>query len=258
MRIISKSLFILLLLGFYSMPVQAHQLWINMTDYTPSIWQHPKYAPEPRAKTIAYFGWGHKYPVADFPDKKYLETMYQFEPDGSKIEIKPGESGFRAVEIEMKTKGARIFTASVNPGFYQEIKGKKDFFELRYEMYCKALVSTGEIIGNPFKKAIGHKVEIIPLQNPNKIKPGEKLSIKVLLNNKPAPDFNIKAIPMYSGTGESEETKTDKSGKSEISINKYYGPWLITASRTDPSTGALKKKCNSFFYTATMTFAVEK
>ncbi len=238
--------------------VQAHELWINMTDYTPDLWQHPKYAPTPRAKTIAYFGWGHKYPVADLLGKKYLETMAQVEPDGTRKEITVGESGFRAVEIKMESEGPRVFAAKVIPGFYDKIEGKEDFYKMRYEMYAKALVSVGKTKGNPFAKPVGHEVEIIPETNPNTLKPGDKLSVQVLAGGKPAEDFSIKAIPMYSGTGEVEKTETDADGKATVTIKPYYGPWLITAAKMEPATGEFAEKCEQFFKLATMTFGVKK
>jgi hypothetical protein len=61
----------------------AHTMWINLTDYTPKIWSHPKYAPTPRAKTVAYFGWGDRYPVADLLSEKYLGCVFLFQPDGT-------------------------------------------------------------------------------------------------------------------------------------------------------------------------------
>ncbi len=239
-------------------PVQAHELWINMTDYTPKIWQHPKYAPTPRAKTIAYFGWGHKYPVADLLGKKYLETMTQTDADGTKKEITVGESGFRAVELKMENEGPRVFTAKVHPGFYQKVKGKEDFYKMRYEMYAKALVSVGEMKKDSFSKPVGQQVEIIPETNPNMLKPGDTLAIKVLAEGKPAKDFSVKAVPMYSGTGEKEEVKTDADGKAVITIKPYYGPWLIAASKMEPATGEFAKKCEQFFKLSTMTFGITK
>ncbi len=258
MKTMLRFLGVLLVAAMLAVPVQAHELWINMTDYSPNLWQHPKYAPTPRAKTVAYFGWGHKYPAADLLDKKYLETMVQVEPDGTRKEITVGEGGFRAVEIKMHTKGARIFAAKVNPGFYQEVKGKKDFYKMRYEMYAKALVNVGELEDNPFSKPVGHGVEIIPAKNPNALKPGDTLSVTVLSGGKPAKDFNIKAIPMYSGTGEVEKLKTDANGKAVVTIKPFYGPWLITASKMEPATEEFKDKCEEFFKLATMTFGVKK
>ncbi len=84
------------------------------------------------------------------------------------------------------------------------------------------------------------------------------LSVTVLSDGKPAKDFTIKAIPMYSGTGEVEKVKTDAEGKAVVTIKSFYGPWLIAASKMEPATGEFTKKCEQFFKLATMTFGVKK
>lgn len=246
----STRFFSFLILGLMlTASVHSHELWINMTNYKTKLWQHPQYAPTPRAKTIAYFGWGHTYPVGDFLKKDYLDTITQIEPDGSRLEVKVGDSGFRAVEITMNTDGPRIFAAEVEPGFHAD---------MYYEMFAKALVGVGEIKGNPYSKPVGQGVEIIPSKNPNELKPGDTLSIKVLEGGKPAKDYEIKAIPMFSGTGEVEKVTTGKSGKAVINIKPYYGPWIITASTMVPAEGELAKKCKNHYKLATLTFAVSK
>ncbi len=258
MKTIGRPLVFFLFIMMYSASGHAHELWINMTDYTPKLWQHPKYAPTPRAKTIAYFGWGHTYPVADFLDKKYLKTMIQIEPDGTTKEITLGESGFRAVEIKMESEGPRVFAAEVTPGFYQKVEGKEDFYKMRYEMYAKALVSVGKMEGKSFSRPVGHQVEIVPEINPNTLKPGDTLSVQVLSAGKPAKEFDIKAIPMYSGTEEVEKAQTDADGKAVVTIKPYYGPWLITASKLEPATEEFAEKCEQLFKLCTLTFAVTK
>lgn len=52
------KMFALIVLGICLLTPRAwsHDLWLNMTDYTPALWQHPKYALTPRAKTVVYFG----------------------------------------------------------------------------------------------------------------------------------------------------------------------------------------------------------
>lgn len=254
---IFRFILALLVAILLSAPVQAHELWINMTEYAPKLFQHPKYAPTPQAKIVAYFGWGHKYPVKDMLGKELLDTMTQIEPNGKKKEITVGETGFRAVGIKMESEGPRVFTAQVHPGFYQEVEGQKDFYNMRYEMYAKALVSVGEAKKNDFTKAVGQRVEIVPAANPNILKIGEKLTVQVLFDGKPAKDFNLKAIPMFAMGEGIEKTKTDGKGKATVAIN-HAGPWLIAASNMEPATGKFAKQCKNFFYLSTMTFGVQK
>ncbi len=240
-----------------SAPVQAHELWINMTEYAPKLFQHPKYAPTPQAKIVAYFGWGHKYPVNDMLDKKYLDKLTMIEPGGKKKEIAVGEGGFRAVEIKMESEGPRVFTAQVHPGFYQPVEGQKDFYNMRYEMYAKALVSVGAAKKNDFIKAVGQRVEIVPATNPNALKLGEKLTVQVLFDGKPAKDFVLKAVPMYGMGDGVEKAKTDAKGKATFAVKTYAGPWVVAASKMEPATGDFAKQCKNFYYLSTMTFGIQ-
>ena len=97
----------------------------------------------------------------------------------------------------MKQEGGRIIAASINPGFHGDVKGKDDFYEMRYEMYAKTLINVGKVEGNPFSRSLGQRFEIIPLKNPANLKPGDWLEFKVLLDGKPpkAPKFLCHPMP---------------------------------------------------------------
>ena len=260
MQSFKKFFQIVLVLGFclgFSTIASAHALWLNATDYSPKIFSHPKYAPEPRAKTVVYFGWGHKYPVTDFLDDKYLGDFFLIKPDGSKKILTPGEGGFRATEIKMKKEGARIVAATIKPGFYGEVKGKKDFYKLRYAQYAKALINVGKVSDNAFSRPVGHKFEIIPLMNPNELQLGDWFKFKIMFDGKPAKRVEINACSLFSFTGESLQAYTNNKGEAKIRILHYYGPWIIKAKLTQPPGKDLKNKCKELSYTSTLTFAVQ-
>lgn len=239
----------------FAASVGAHQLWLNATEYYPEIFSHPKYAPEPRAKTVVYFGWGHGIPVADLYDMSYFNDFFMVEPDGKKKAVKPGAGGFMATEIQMKKEGPRIFGASIKPGFYGEVDGKKDFYQMRYEMYAKALIGVGNLSRDAFTKPIGQRFEIVPLQNPQYLKPGDWFEFKVLLDGKPAKGVKISASPYRKP----EITVLDNLSYKEtgkIRIIDTYGTWIITAKLELPVTKEYSKKCEKLSFTSTMTFEV--
>jgi hypothetical protein len=113
-------------LGLLVPQAWSHDLWLNMTDHTPALWQHAKYAPEPRAKTVVYIGWGHAYPVADFISDRVWGGMQRIEPDGTRVDMTTGTEGFRAVRVDLQTPGPRVFAAWVHPAFYGPVEGKKE------------------------------------------------------------------------------------------------------------------------------------
>jgi len=251
-------------LGLLVPQAWSHDLWLNMTDHTPALWQHAKYAPEPRAKTVVYIGWGHAYPVADFMSDNIWGGMQRIEPDGTRVDMTTGTEGFRAVRVDLQTPGPRVFAAWVNPAFYGPVEGKKDFYQTFYEKYAKALVSvlpqkTLPLDGpddNPFATPIGHKVEIIPLVNPNRLQPGDRLPVQVLVDGRPAPDYEISAVSLFAANARETKTRSDKSGNAELLLETFYGPWIVKASKSFPATGEMAGKCESLSYTATMTFAL--
>ncbi|MEJ2659166.1 MAG: DUF4198 domain-containing protein [Desulfobacteraceae bacterium] len=240
---------------FFSTSVCAHTLWLNATHHYPEIFSHPKYAPVPRAKTVIYFGWGHKLPVCDIFSNDYLDKFGLVEPDGSKKELKPGQGGFMATELSMQKEGGRIVTASVKPGFHGDVAGKKDFYELRYEMYAKALIAVGDVKNNLFSKPVGQRFEIIPMQNPKDLKPGDWFEFKVLLDGKPAKGVEITASP-YAKPDVTVVDNLNYKETAKIRIVDCYGPWIITAKLELHPTDEFKDKCAKLYFISTLTFEV--
>jgi uncharacterized GH25 family protein len=240
---------------FFSTSVSAHKLWLNATDYYPEIFSHPKYAQVPQAKTVIYFGWGHKLPVNDLFSNDYLDKLSLVEPDGNKKELKPGQGGFMATEISMQKEGGRIVTASVKPGFYGDVDGKKDFYELRYEMYAKALIAVGDVTNDLYLKPVGQRFEIVPLQNPKDLKPGDRFEFRVLLDGKPAKGAEITASP-YAKPSVTVVDNLKHKETAKIRIVDCYGPWIITAKLELPPTDEFKDKCAKLYFLSTLTFEV--
>lgn len=242
----------------------SHDLWLNMTDYTPALWQHAKYAPKPRAITAVYIGWGHSFPVADFISDHVWGGLERIEPDGTRVPMQVGSEGFRAVRLELHTPGPRVFAARLNPEFYGTVAGRVDFHQTYYENYAKALVSvlpqkTLPLDGptdNPFATPIGHKVEIVPLVNPNRLQPGDQLPVQVLIEGRPAPDYEVSAVNLFAPTSEQVKTYSDQAGIAVLQLDTFFGPWLVKAAHEFPATGEMAKKCENISYTATMTFAL--
>jgi uncharacterized GH25 family protein len=236
----------------------AHTMWINLTEYTPKIWSHPKYAPTPRAKIVAYFGWGDRYPLADFLSDKYLGCFFLIRPDGTRKKLTPGKDGFRATELIMKENGGWMVGATIKPGFYGKVKGKKDFYKMRYEQYGKALINVGEVDGNPFTAQVGHKLEIIPLNNPNLLELGDTIQVRVLFEEEPAPDSEIEATSLFGFSDNAIKTTTNVEGEAAVETFDHHGPWIIKAVVRTPPPDDMIDKCQEFYYTATLTFAVGK
>jgi len=260
------SLFLSICLLF-SASAFAHTLWLNATDYSPKV--YPKFG----ARSKVYFGWGHHYPVDDFLAVEDLQEFSLIYPNGERKAIMPGKGGFLATQMNFKQPGLYIVAASKKPGFYtmyvkkgrvhHEIGPKTGLegviLSLYYEQYAKSLINVGEAEDDSFSKPVGHKLEIIPLENPYKLYGcgGHFLPLKVLFDGKPAKYCKVYATYMGFSTGDdfAYATSTNGEGIAKIRLT-HWGPHLIKASMELPATDELKDKCNELSYTATLTFEV--
>lgn len=254
---------------WFSAFASAHTMWINATDFSPENHSSAGHG----AGTIIYFGWGHHYPADGFLTDEFLGEFYSMAPDGSKEKLTPNSGGFRATELKLKDEGGWIACAALKPNFYtmyvdkgkmhHEIRPKTGLkgviLSLYYEQYAKALINVGEDKDNSFSKSVGHKFEIIPLENPYRLHGcgGHFLPVKVLFDGKPAGYCQVSAT--YSGFSTGEDfaylTSTDGEGIAKIRLT-HWGPWLVKAEMKLPAQGEFKDKCNELHYTATMTFEI--
>lgn len=241
-------------------------MWLNVTDY------HPEFYPEYGARTKVYFGWGHHYPVDDFLRQEQLKDFYFICPRcGKHHKLSPNPGGFLATEVNFKEPGAYIVTAVLKPGFYTMYIEKGEMhhkmgpktglkgviLSLYYEQYTKALINVGTEDTSAYDKAIGHKIEIVPLKNPLELSEGDFLPIQVLFDGRPASFCKVYAT--YSGFSTREDfayaTSTDGEGIAMIRL-LHYGPWLIKADMKLPAPEDMRDKCNELHCTATLTFEV--
>jgi uncharacterized GH25 family protein len=243
----------------------AHSLWINATDYAPN------YTKKMGARTKSYIGFGHRYPVDEFTKQERL-SEYVLVSNGVKRAITPASAaGFLEADLQLQQPGFYQLSVVSKPGFvtmYVEDgktqrkmvpkTGIKDVQMSKYfETYAKSLIVAGEPEGNSFLTPLGHRLEIIPLQNPHTLKGdgNSSIQLKLLFNGQPLANSSIHA--MYSGYSSKEsypyELKTDQNGIATLKLT-HRGPWLIKANHTLPAPKEMQDKCDDLDYTATFTF----
>lgn len=247
--------------------VSAHTLWINATDYAPN------YSQKMGARSKSYIGFGHRYPVDEFA-KPGLLVEYALISNGIKSTIHPvNTNGFLEADLQLKQPGFYHLSVVGKPGFVTMYQvdgstqrkmvpktGLKDVQMSKYfEFYAKSLIVAGEPEAAGYQTPIGHRLEIIPLQNPRTLKGdgNSTVQLKLLFNGQPLPNSTIYA--MYSGYSSKEsypyELKTDENGMVSLKLT-HRGPWLIKAYHTLPAPKEMQDKCDDLDYTATFTFEV--
>ena len=263
MRTFVKQLGILglclaLVLGVTCYQASAHDPWLEVRDYTPT-------AGEDITLTIAN---GHHFPSHGFMAKEDLEEIYILDNKAKKIELRDySDVEFRG-EKPLKDEGTYLVVAEKKGGFFtnttkgykrgQSKKGLKNVIECSYsKKYTKAIVNVGKGEGKTFSKALGHELEIIPLENPGNLTEKDYLPVKVILKGKPVPYNHVFAT--YSGFSTEKNTfayatKTNKDGIAKIKILKARAGMIATYYKEaypDP------EECDQYKLTSTLTFEVK-
>ena len=93
----------------------------------------------------------------------------------------------------------------------------------RYSRFIKSLLQVGDKRDDTYKKLIGLKLEIMPLENPYSKKVGDKLKFQVLFDGKLLAN---RAVFADNRNSETQKMTTDKNGKITVKLDKS-GLWLV-------------------------------
>ncbi|WP_321530388.1 DUF4198 domain-containing protein [uncultured Desulfuromonas sp.] len=259
------TLTMLLCLGL-SAPLSAHNLWLNATDFAPTL------SGRAGAHSKIYFGFGHRFPVQDFLDKEKLREFRLTFPDGSQHDLDAEENGFLATPVVFKKAGGYIVSAATQTGFYtmfsdgdgrmhHKMAGMQGLsnvvLSLYYENYTKALIDVESSNEQAYATPVGHRIEIVPLENPYLKKAGDTLRLQVLFNGKPAPFCPLSAT--YLGFSSKDEyafsTKTNSRGIAELRLLQP-SQWIVLATLRKPADSDHQGQCLELKYTASLSFSL--
>lgn len=121
-----------------------------------------------------------------------------------------------------------LWTETKNGWHQSGKKGLKNVISSsKYEKFCKTLIVKGKP-DDDFKRVVGHKLEIVPLDDPNKAEINEELRFQVLFNNEP---LCTQLYATYDGFSSNSNTYayatvTDEHGVGKVKILKS-GTWMV-------------------------------
>ncbi|MCP2604686.1 DUF4198 domain-containing protein [Candidatus Aminicenantes bacterium AH-873-B07] len=208
----------------------SHSMWISLENYRLKVGEETSY----------FIGFGHKYlslkeRVINLKENywtRFKEMMF-IDPDGEKVMLTPSKG---TGKITVKKEGTYILAVK------SERKADEPYGPSG--KYAKAIIQVGEK-DKGFSQVCGHRIEIIPLENPTKIKPGNFLTVKILFEEKPLSTFVYGTYSNFKPRKDAfpSMAKSNQEGIAKIKIS-HRGEWLIYVShRVD--------------YSAVLTFDIE-
>lgn len=259
---IKKISFVALVSALVTVQSLAHDFWIHSSSYTPNM-------NKLGAIVSLYTGNGHIYPIDEVFEGNAEFKIFQ--PDDKEKIIEGKLLGYKEI---LKKEGTYIVSGKTNPAFwtqYLDEKGNKTWKSGTKEelkniisskqtnKFAKAILDVGEAKDKNYSKILGHTLEIIPFQNPNKfIENTEYLTVKVLFKNEPLASSQI--VGTYAGFSNKGDfcfsTITDQDGIAKIKLN-HSGYWMLKTEYSEPAPKELQDKINEISYDATLTFQVQ-
>lgn len=108
----------------------------------------------------------------------------------------------------------------------------------------------------PWQKALGHDLEIIPLSDPGKTKPGQTLHLTVLFRGKPLSGAEVERGDGVTAVPEKDIPRfvTDAEGIASVPIVRAGPHLLVIDHRVSPST--TPDQANADLFNATLWFSV--
>ena len=284
-RFVSLSCALVLLL--ISSSAFAHNLWLNPVN------QHPQVG-----ETVDInIAWGHTF-RADRTDqevKDNIEEVSAVDPDGNTVPLEKASPSLYKLKIEKE--GVYLVTARIKSGFFtmtpegRKWGNKKDVENATkctaFDISAKTIIVAGSEDKN-LSEAANQPLELIPLANPETLKKGDSLPIKVLLQGKPLAGLAVKATyagyeeanggshdEKHAGHHEGEkkgesgasdkghgghdkhypvETVTDDNGQATLKLDTN-GYWIVFLSHRMPYTDA--EICDESMFNTAFTFEVK-
>lgn len=127
---------------------------------------------------------------------------------------------------------------------FREHMGSRPAQSEGYVRTLKSLVQVGKATGTELHQhVLGQKIEILLLQNPYRLDPGDKLDVKVLFDGKPLRGQLVKAFNSDGkGPVAKHRARTNAKGVAQFTLGRS-GLWLIRLIHLLPCSGRSNVDC---------------
>ena len=103
-----------------------------------------------------------------------------------------------------------------------------------YKRYAKLLVQSGMRTDDTFRKRLGFRYEIVPLQNPYTLKSGDYLECRLMWEGRPSPHSLVKVWSHVGNRIFLQDIYTEDDGTIKFPLSSS-GPWMVSAVKMVPS-----------------------
>ena len=226
--------------------------------------------PSGKDELLIRFGHPGEYEPADLPRLFKLDAYARGEDKAiSLLEVKPVQMGVDwLIERLGQLTGGKpvmIVTGQYDNGYWTSITPEKYFNTSRAILpagkdaghYLKFGKGLFPAVGEAFNRVVGQQLEIIPQRDPFKVKPGEKLPVKVIFEGKPLAGAGVEIGDGKTRMKEEDipRYQTDRDGVVELPIS-HGGLQLIAI---DHQTAPLHPDlCNHDDYSASLAFLISE
>jgi uncharacterized GH25 family protein len=167
-------------------------------------------------------------------DRVWYETNYRIADNVPTIIVGNRKGGFYCLFTDGGyADGKKTEVEAENPG--------RSIAKARYFAKYSKFYLNPDSKDASFSVPLGHDIEIIPMDNPAKIKSGifSKAKFRVLYKGQPLTDAEVSATYDYydykTANAYAQTEKTDAKGEVSFKIN-HPGIWLVRVSDTRPSS----------------------
>ncbi len=218
-------------------PVVAHDMWLVPPDRTVKLgtsaevviavgmdFPNSLNAITPSRLKVAARDFSHEVGGLQVEqNEKLKQTTISFSPDKAGSWLVSCQTEPRQLEM----KAAAFNEYLLHDGLPLTLGQRMESGELdrdareQYSKYTKALLQVGEGESKPVERVVlGHKLEIVLLDNPFEKEPGETLMARVLFQGQPLAGANLCWDHPGNGEAFSGQTWTDSEGKAMVPISR--------------------------------------
>jgi len=170
------------------------------------------------------------------------ETLSTFRVDGKALsfDLRPKEAGSHILALATRSRRVRLkaedFEDYLSENGLSTIEtvreqlGESDKATVeRYAKWAKTAITVeGEVAaGAPpaWSKPVGHRIEIVPNEDPNALLPGDTLDVRVLFENEPLAGATVSA-GLAGGPAGQVKARTDENGHASLTFREP-GRWYL-------------------------------